>query len=82
VPEQAQALVPDAASPSPARRASTSLGWMQRLRRAFAINLSRCPRCGAALRVIAHITDPRVIAVILQHVAPRDTSPDTARAPP
>jgi hypothetical protein len=51
--------------------------WMQRLRRVFDIDLSHCPRCGAGLRVVAVITDPRVIAAILLHI---DTQ--AARAPP
>ena len=33
--------------------------WAQRLRRVFDIDVSRCARCGAALRVLAVITDPR-----------------------
>jgi hypothetical protein len=43
----------------------------------FDIELRLCPRCGAALRVLAVITDPRVIAAILEHI---DTH--AARAPP
>ena len=73
VPEQVQPSLPDPMSP-PSSRPSTSLGWMQRLHRAFGFDLSRCPRCGAALRVLAHITDPRVIAAIVEHL--------DARAPP
>jgi len=55
-------------APAQARAAMT---WMQRLRRVFNIELSRCPRCGAALRVLAVITDPRVIAAILTHLETR-----------
>ncbi len=51
--------------------------WMQRLRRVFDIDVSHCRRCGAALRVLAMITDARVIAVILAHIDTR-----AARAPP
>jgi hypothetical protein len=43
----------------------------------FDIDVSRCSRCGAALRVIAVITYPRVIAAILEHLESR-----AARAPP
>jgi hypothetical protein len=50
--------------------------WMQRLRRVFEIDLSQCSRCGAAMRVLAVITDPRVIAAILEHIDTR-----AARAP-
>jgi hypothetical protein len=46
---------------------------MQRLRRVFDIDISRCSRCGAALRVLAVITDPRVVAAILAHLETRAT---------
>ena len=58
-------------------RSRDSMTWMQRLRRVFNIDISRCPRCGAQLRVLAVITDPRVIAAILAHFQTR-----SARAPP
>jgi hypothetical protein len=51
--------------------------WAQRLRRVFEIDVSRCLRCGAPLRVLAAITDPQVIAAILTHLEAR-----AARAPP
>jgi len=53
------------------------MSWGQRLRRVFDIDVSRCPRCGAPLRVLAVITEPRVIAAILAHLEAR-----AARAPP
>ena len=53
------------------------MSWAQRPRRVFEIDISRCPRCGAQLRVLAVITDSRVIAAILAHTESR-----TARAPP
>lgn len=37
----------------------------QCLRRVFDVDVSRCSRCGTALRVVAAITEPRVIAAIL-----------------
>ena len=36
--------------------------WAQRLRRVFKIDITRCTCCGAALLVLATITEPRVIA--------------------
>jgi len=51
--------------------------WARRLRRVFDIDISRCARCSAAVRVLAVITDPRVIAAILAHIETR-----AARAPP
>jgi hypothetical protein len=41
---------------------------MARLKRVFAIDLSRCPHCGGQLQVIALITDPGVISRILEHM--------------
>jgi hypothetical protein len=51
--------------------------WAQRLRRVFDIDITCCPRCGAPLRVLAAITDPRVITAMLTHLETR-----AARAPP
>ncbi len=41
------------------------------------IDILACPRCGGTLRVIADVTDPRVIQTILDHVLK-----GVARAPP
>ena len=53
---------------STANACTTPMSWMARLKRVFAIDLSRCPHCGGELQVIAAITDPGVIARILEHV--------------
>jgi hypothetical protein len=47
---------------------STPMSWMARLKRVFAVDLSRCPNCGGELRVIAAITEPGVIHRILEHM--------------
>jgi hypothetical protein len=44
------------------------MSWLARLKREFAIDLSRRPNCGGDLQVIAAITAPRVIARILEHI--------------
>jgi hypothetical protein len=44
---------------------------MQRLKGVFASDLSEGPLCGAPTRVIAEITDPKVVAQILEHIAAR-----------
>ena len=44
------------------------MNWMQRLRYEFDIDLRQCPRCGAALRVLAVITDSRVIATMAERL--------------
>ena len=62
--------------PAPAR-ARAPMSSMQRLCYVFDIDLRHCPRCGAALRVLALITDPPVLAAMLEHIDTR-----AARAPP
>ena len=47
---------------------TTPMRWMARLHRLFAIDLSRCPRCGGELQVIATITEPGVLGRILEHI--------------
>jgi hypothetical protein len=60
------------------------LDWAALLRRVFGDEVTQCPRCGDALRVLAFITDPRVTAHILEHLGltadPVPIAP--ARAPP
>ena len=73
-PGPTPAACDDEDTPAPMR---APMSWVQRLRYVFDIDLSRCPRCGAAMRVLAVITEPRVIAAILEHI---DTH--AARAPP
>ena len=78
VPSLAYALFFAGADDEPvSARGRTPMSWMQRLRYMVDIDLRRCPRCGAALRVLAVITDPRVIATIVEHINNR-----AARAPP
>ena len=59
---------------------SAPMSWMQRLRRVFAIDLRCCPRCGGGpVRVIAAITQPALVARILEHRAKRDEPGSGAR---
>lgn len=46
------------------------MSWIARLKRVFAIDLSRCPNCGGELRVIGAIAEPGVIKRILEHIGP------------
>ena len=73
--------------PSPAENASehatehahgapARLSWARLLKRVFDIDIERCPNCGGALKIIAAIEDPAVIAKILTHLGL------PARAPP
>ncbi len=53
------------------------LDWAKLLRRSFAIDPFRCPKCGSRMRPIAEITDRDVIDRILEHLTTRES-----RAPP
>jgi len=77
VPSPAALSSPTTAEETEAPRPCIPMSWMQRLRRVFDIDLSECPRCGGALRVLSVITDPTVIRTILEHLDNR-----AARAPP
>jgi hypothetical protein len=44
------------------------MGWAQRLKRVFGIEIEACARCSGRLKVIASIEDPKVIARILAHL--------------
>jgi hypothetical protein len=59
---------------------TTPMSWMARLKRVFAIDLSKCRHCGGELQVIGAITDPGVIARILKHMGLDGRV--QARAPP
>ena len=50
-----------------ARSQVTSGSWARLLKRVFAIDVSRCPRCGGELEIIAAVLDPKQIARYLKH---------------
>jgi Putative transposase len=62
-----------------------AMTWAQRLARVFKIDVTLCERCGGAVKIIACIERPLVIAKILEHLE-RTNSPELtlppARAPP
>jgi hypothetical protein len=63
------------------------LGWAQRLKRVFAIEIERCERCercGGGMKIIAAIENAELIEKILRHVAPERALEVQAapRAPP
>lgn len=64
---------------SPARRAALRRRWADLIRRVFEVDPLVCDRCGGQLRVIAFITQPRVIRKILDHIKKRK---GRNRAPP
>ena len=56
--------------------------WAELLRRIFEIDPLRCPRCGHEMRIVACITQPRVIDRILTHLRRIATEPRRSRAQP
>jgi hypothetical protein len=75
-----------ATAPPPAQHEPTSLEWRaarhrwaQLIRRICEVDPFLCPRCGGPMRIIAFITEPRVIGKILRHLASRGVD---ARSPP
>ena len=45
------------------------MSWARLLKRVFDIDLEHCPQCGGALKIIAAIEDPPVIARLLAHLS-------------
>ena len=56
--------------------APARISWARLLKRAFEIDIEKCPHCGGTLKIIAAIENPDVIAKILAHLGL------SARAPP
>jgi hypothetical protein len=51
---------------APDRPASQRTSWAELLQRVFEVDALRCPRCGAAMRLLAAIEDPEVARKILR----------------
>ena len=65
--------------PTPPERAALRRRWANLIRRVYEVDPLVCPRCGAEMRVIAFITEPKVIKRIVDHLRRRDRPP---RSPP
>ena len=78
---QAQEKTDGAATvlPFTAERRRLRRAWAQMIRRVYEVDPLTC-RCGAQMRVVAFILDPRVVTKILRHLASSDTARE--RAPP
>ena len=64
---------------STAERRRLRRAWAQMVRRIYELDPLTC-RCGAKMRILAFILDPRVVTKILRHIAEHGTSRE--RAPP
>jgi hypothetical protein len=53
--------------------------WAELIRRIYQVDPLVCPRCGGPMRIIAFITQPKVIATILTHLAATGAN---GRSPP
>jgi hypothetical protein len=60
-------------------RAALRRRWANLIRRVYEVDPLVCPRCGAEMRVIGFITEPKVITRILDHIRKRDR---VSRPPP
>jgi hypothetical protein len=70
--------------PPPRPERKRTLDWADLLRRAFAIDVLTCGHCGGPRQLIAFITEPKVVAQILDHLGLPSTPPPLApcRGPP
>jgi Putative transposase len=76
VPSPAEKATAHSADHARAHGSPARMSWARLLKRVFDIDIERCPNCGGALKIIAAIVDPAVIAKILIHLHL------PARAPP
>ncbi len=73
------------AEPVPVPLREARRRWAELLRRIFEVDPLQCPRCGGVMRIVAFITEARVIDRILEHLqrAADDRSRGRrSRAPP
>lgn len=75
----APALPPPEHEPASLEWQAARRRWAQLIRRIYEVDPLVCPRCGGTMRIIAFITEPRVIASILRHLAATGVD---ARSPP
>ena len=68
VPSAAQNATEHAADHAHAHGSPARMSWARLLKRVFDIDIEHCPNCGGALKIIAAIEDPAVIAKILTHL--------------
>jgi hypothetical protein len=60
--------------------ASPRVDWASLLRRSFEVDVLQCARCGGRLRVLGEVTDPRVVAVVLESLQMPTAAPPVAHA--
>ncbi len=87
--QQAEPLASGSGAPRPLPPTSVSpsspallRGWAQLIRRIYEIDPLVCLRCRGVMRVVAFITEPRVIRRILDHLAASPCRATQGRPPP
>jgi len=60
---------------------ASRLDWAALLKRVFEIEILRCARCGARMRVVAFITDRKASARILEHLGPSEPFSSAGQGP-
>ncbi len=71
------------ADPEPEALRKAKRRWAELLRHIFEVDPLMCPRCGKmTMRIVAFITQPKVIDRILDHLRRTHTSRGRQRAPP
>ena len=78
----AQPIASGLKASSSIRPPRAGLSWACLLKRVFAIDIERCPRCGGRLKIIAAILDPQVIVQFLTHLGLPARSPPRSAARP
>jgi Putative transposase len=71
--------VPAASLPSNTDVRALRQSSAQLIRRIYEVDPLACPRCGATMRIVAFITEPKVIHTILRHLAAKGAD---QRSPP
>ena len=82
--EKAEQLGPEpdggTEEPSSEERRRMRRSWAQSIKRVYEIDPLVCPDCGAAMRIISFILEPKVVDKILNHLAKNRIEP--GRGPP
>ena len=68
--------------PEPEALSQAGRHWAELLRRIFEVDPLACPRCGEEMRIVAFITEPRIIDRILGHLRRTASTRPRPRAPP
>ena len=68
--------------PEPEALRKAKRRWAELLRRILEVDPLVCPRCGDEMRIVAFITQPKVIDRILEHLRRTESSRRRPRAPP